>query len=74
MQTAMASYGLFVGYTVVTLLFVQWPLWRTVAGGSQSTMVSCAHYKNSAVQCGTLAGLESWPTTESKEKMNVNLC
>lgn len=27
MQTAMASYQLLVGYTLVTIMFVRWPLW-----------------------------------------------
>ena len=74
MQTAMASYELLVGYTVVTILFVQWPLWRTVGSDSQSLIVSCACYRNSTIQGGAMMVLESWPTTESKEKINANLC
>lgn len=34
LQTAVASYEFLMGCTVVTMLFVQWPLQRTVQGGA----------------------------------------
>lgn len=69
----MAGYVLLMGYPVVTMLFVQWLLRRTLGSDNQSLVVSYARYKNSTVQGGVLMVLKSWPATESKEKINANL-